>query len=341
MATAGTELTVERRAKAEATLSEPQPPSAQVLLTGPLGAMVFVHGKLHGSLPLESPLSLSPGRIACSSKPAIASTSHELTVRAGEQLQLHLTLPDAVLLLPDEQAMSEVPELMSIARRAAEDAGLIVIPERDCELLVQSSTEYTGCERSLLCMRRVGKMLGAQSVIMLERRLSRVWAGRLVRSDDGALGSATSEGCASCTSDDLAIRTTIRQLIPRRQIPQKPPGQPPARVSSQCRAQPRWIVYSVGAPAATAPGRSVQANGAAVATAQRHGNLARSDGHKPDAALFDGATTSPIASTCAWGVADHRRRRPCGDGNRLLGRCRPSALTAADGTGVLASRSTN
>lgn len=226
MATAGTELTVERRAKAEATLSEPQPPSAQVLLTGPLGAMVFVDGKLHGSLPLESPLSLSPGSHRLLLESGYRTTPHELTVRAGEQLQLHLTLPDAVLLLPDEQAMSEVPELMSIARRAAEDAGLIVIPERDRELLVQSSTEYTGCERSLLCMRRVGKMLGAQSVIMLERRLSRVWAGRLVRSDDGALGSATSEGCASCTSDDLAIRRIIRQLIPRRQISQKPPGQP-------------------------------------------------------------------------------------------------------------------
>jgi hypothetical protein len=123
MATAGTELTVERRAKAEATLSEPQPPSAQVLLTGPAGAMVFVDGKLHGSLPLESPLSLSPGPHRLLLESGYRTTPHELTVRAGEQLQLHLTLPDAVLLLPDEQAMSEVPELMSIARRAAEDAG--------------------------------------------------------------------------------------------------------------------------------------------------------------------------------------------------------------------------
>jgi hypothetical protein len=160
-----------------------------------------------------------------------------------------------------------------------------------------------------------------------------------VRSDDGALGSATSEGCklhqrrprdsthhppADSSSPDLA--ETARPAA--------------ARVSSQCRAQPRWICTRVGAPAATAPGRSVQANGAAVATAQRHGNLARSDGHKPDAALFDGATTSPIASTCAWGAADHRRRRPCGDGNRLSGSMPLVRLTATDSTGVLAIRST-
>jgi len=230
-ATAGPEVTAERRAKAEALINLASTlPNGLLTLSGPAGALVFVDGRLHGALPLESPLWLTTGPHRVVLETGYRTAQQELTLRSGEERALTLALPDAVLLLSDETVMAQNPALLMVAHRAAEDAGLVVIPERDRERLVQSAPDYRDCERSLLCMRRVGKMLGAQSVIMLERRRQGLWAGRLLDSDDGALTSGTSEGCRTCDSDDLAVRRVIRELAQRRHAPRARPlldSQPP------------------------------------------------------------------------------------------------------------------
>lgn len=244
LATGGMEVTAERRAKVEAALAEPHEPSAQVLLTGPPGALVLVDGQLHGTLPLESPLSVAPGTHRLLIEIGYRMSTYELSLRAGEQRPLTTTLPDAVLLLPDEKIMSTHPELLTVSQRAAEEAGLTVIPERDRELIVHSLPEYENCERSLLCMRRVGKMLGAQSVLRLERRNSGLWAGRMVDSDDGALSSLTSESCKNCPSDDLAIRWVVKQLALRRHAP---------RAKTTLDAEPRALLSLDGFGVGEAP----------------------------------------------------------------------------------------
>ena len=244
LATGGMEVTTERRAKVEAALADSNEPIAQVALNGPPGALVFVDGRLHGTLPLESPLVVAPGAHRLSIEIGYRMSTYELSLRTGEQRQLTTTLPDAVLLLPDEKIMSTHPELLTVSQRAAEEAGLTVIPERDRELIVHSLPEYEHCERSLLCMRRVGKMLGAQSVIRLERQNSGLWAGRMVDSEDGALSSLSSESCKNCSSDDLAIRWVVKQLALRRHTP---------RAKTTLDADPRAILSLDGFGIGEAP----------------------------------------------------------------------------------------
>ncbi len=223
VATAGSELTSERRAKAEAVLADLREQTATVTVTGPDGAFVFVDGKLHGALPLQSPLLLSPGSHRCSVEIGYRQALHEVNLRSDEALTIHSTLPDAALILPDEREMAVHPELLTVAQRAAEEAGLTVVPDRDRELILASLPDHQGCEQSLLCMRRFGRMLGAQSVIMLEQAKPGSWLGRLVDSEDGALSSATSERCRSCKSDDQALRFVVKQLASRRHAPRAKP----------------------------------------------------------------------------------------------------------------------
>lgn len=223
VATAGVELTSERRAKAESVLADLREPTATVTITGPDGAFVFVDGRLHGSLPLQSPLLLSPGSHRCSVEIGYRQAQHQFNVRSDDSVSIQSTLPDAALILPDESVMAAHPELLLVAQRAAEEAGLTVVPDRDRELIVGGLPDHQGCEQSLLCMRRVGRMLGAQSVIMLHQTKPGSWLGRLVDSEDGALSLAQSERCRSCTSDDQALRFVVKQLASRRHVQRAKP----------------------------------------------------------------------------------------------------------------------
>lgn len=223
VATAGTELTSERRAKADAVKAELREQTATVTLTGPDGAFVFVDGKLHGSLPLQSPLVLSTGNHRVSVEIGYRQTVHEVQLHSDDSVSIQSTLPDAVLILPDERVMATHPELLTVAQRAAEEAGLTVVPERDRELILSSLPDHDGCAQSLLCMRRVGRMLGAQSTIMLQQQATGSWIGRQVDSEDGALGSVQSERCRTCNSNDQAIRFVVKQLGSRRHVPRARP----------------------------------------------------------------------------------------------------------------------
>ncbi len=219
LATAEDELTSERRSKAETALSEWTGASAQLDLRGPAGAMVIVDGRLHGSLPLQTPLVLTPGSHTVVLESGYRTTEQTVKLRSTENRLLTMTIPEATLLLPDESAMSSTPLLLTVARRAAEESGRIVIPDRDRELLLQSAPDYGNCDGSLLCMRRVGRMLGAQSVISLKRISPGRWAGRLLDTEDSALTSATSEDCTGCDTDDRAIRRVVQKLLDRQHSP--------------------------------------------------------------------------------------------------------------------------
>ncbi len=219
LATAEDELTSERRSKSESALLESTGPTAQLDLRGPPGAMVLVDGRLHGSLPLQTPLLLSPGSHAVVIESGYRTSEQAVTLRAMEQRQLPMNLPEATLILPDEAAMSSMPLLLTVARRTAEETGRIVIPDRDRELLLQSAPDYDNCDGSLLCMRRVGKMLGAQSVISVKRLGPGQWAGRLLDTEDSAVTSTHSEDCSSCNTDDRAIRRIVQKLLGRQHSP--------------------------------------------------------------------------------------------------------------------------
>lgn len=211
VATADTELTSERRSKADSAIAEFGGPSSQVDLQGLAGAMVTVDGRLHGSLPLQTPLLLSPGAHVIGLEMGYRTAQHELTLQTMERRTVLLGLPEATLILCDEQVPN--PTLWPAARRAAEDSGRIVIPDRDRELFLQSAPEYAGCESSLLCMRRVGKMLGAQSVVSVFRRSGGKFAARLLDTSDSAMASATSDDCTSCDSDEKAVGYVVHKLL--------------------------------------------------------------------------------------------------------------------------------
>jgi hypothetical protein len=64
-------------------------------------------------------------------------------------------------------------------------------------------------------MRRVGKMLGAQSVIGLLRTPRGDFAARLLDVGDSAMASAQSSECRSCDSDEKSIRHVVHKLLSR------------------------------------------------------------------------------------------------------------------------------
>ncbi len=215
LATADTELTSERRSKAESAMAELTGPSAQLDLRGPASAQVTVDGRLHGAMPLQTPILLAPGSHVIVVESGYRTAQQELTVQAMENRTLTMNLPEATLILPDEQATSRTPSLSAVARRTAEENGRIVIPDKDRELFLQSAPEYAGCAASLLCMRRVGKMLGAQSVIGLLRTPRGDFAARLLDVGDSAMASAQSSECRSCDSDEKSIRHVVHKLLSR------------------------------------------------------------------------------------------------------------------------------
>lgn len=222
LAQAGSERTAERAAKAE-SLTKPLPvPFGQVTVTGLASAQVFVGGRLRGALPLVSPLLLSPGPHTLLVQHGYRSVQKEILVRPQETLAVQVDLPEATLLLSDDQWVAENPALFSVMKHAAEALGQTVVSERDYDLLSQRSIEYAACGESLLCMRRVGKMLGTQSVISVGRT-NGVWLGRLLAVRDGAWTSSSSAKCTTCPGDDLAIRFVVQELLGKAT---KPRGEP-------------------------------------------------------------------------------------------------------------------
>lgn len=166
-ALAGTELSPERRHTLLSTLAALREPAGSLRVRGEDGAALRVDGRFAGTLPLPAtaPLLLGPGPHRVRSEHGHRSTERTVTIEPGVAAEVALPLPPAVVLLADPARPQDGRDERTLAARSAEAAGLVVIPERDRELLLGGATEYDGCEDSLPCQRRLAQFLGARFVL--------------------------------------------------------------------------------------------------------------------------------------------------------------------------------
>ena len=169
-------------------------PSAIARLRGPASAQVTVDGRLHGAMPLQSRFCLRwfpchRRRKRLSHSPARADGPSD-----GKPHPLTMNLPEATLILPDEQATSRTPTLS--ARWPDEPLKKMAAPSFPTKIAscFAKAPEYAGRCRESFCMR-----VRRQNAWSTERdRSFRTprgdFAARLLDVGDSAMASAQSSG---------------------------------------------------------------------------------------------------------------------------------------------------
>ncbi len=213
---AESELTLAIR-EAERVLGTPAPPSGSLTIRGERGTLVFVDGRIVGSLPLPVPLLVSPAehKIALSrGAQRIEDQVQILAGRAGE-LRSDVTSGALVLsLLPGVLLIEDWRDLADGLRQRllqAVEKGLLshrLSPlSREFALQLAGSQQLAGCLTQASCQIDLARKVEAEAVLALRVRQSATGAQLRVGLLDLEVGeeaSADEHTCSSCTPEQLA-----------------------------------------------------------------------------------------------------------------------------------------
>ncbi len=157
--------------EAERILSLPRPPHGKLQVSGEVGMLVAVDGRLRGSLPLSQPLLLSPGEHKVSLQAGAQQHLETVTIKPARFVELRysaqtqsvvLSVVPVMLLIDDYQGpIVEAQKQLARAIDSALQAEHYSPLRRDAALESISDNSLAGCLDTLPCQAQLAQKNGA------------------------------------------------------------------------------------------------------------------------------------------------------------------------------------
>lgn len=210
------ELTLAIR-EAERVLASAVPPSGSLSIRGERGTLVFVDGRVVGSLPLPLPILVSPAEHKLALSRGTQRIEDQVQILAGRSGELRtdvtsgalvLSILPGVLLIEDWR---ELPEGVRPRLLQAVEKGLLshrLSPlSRDFALQLSGTPQISGCLGEARCQIDLARKVDAGAVLDIRVRQNPAGAQLRVGLLDLEVGeeaSADEQTCKSCTPEQLS-----------------------------------------------------------------------------------------------------------------------------------------
>lgn len=194
------------------------------VLSGDVGAVLRVDGRVAGVLPLTTPLLLTPAAHRFSiEKNRRSFETNLLQIPSGQRVHLQLALASryavltvatgvALLVVPSNVSADGKAQLMQLLGPAVSQAhGFLIAREQTEGALQRIGSPLSGlCPQNLECQEQLAKFLDARQVLTLSI-LPSLDAPKSLRLqlfdlDTGSIAAAEQEECGACTTESLKQR---------------------------------------------------------------------------------------------------------------------------------------
>lgn len=207
-------------AEAHRVLAAPRPPSAEVTLLGPTGALVFVDEKLVGALPLSAPLILGAGMKDLAIELKQQRIADRVRIMARRTAEVRFELSSGLVVASQGPALLLLTDLAgstpttSQALQAGIEQG--AIQRRWVALLPESlPLPLSQCAADLACLRNAANQQEVEHVVVLRSLPERGMVMTMIDTVVGAPIADKQIGCAGCAPVALtnAARDGVSPLI--------------------------------------------------------------------------------------------------------------------------------
>jgi hypothetical protein len=202
------------------------------VISGDVGAVLRVDGRVAGVLPLTTPLLLTPtGHRFSIEKNRRSFETNLLQIPSGQRVHLQLALASryavltvatgvALLVVPSSVSSDVKTQLMQLLGPAVSQAhGFLIAREQTEQALQRVGAPLSGqCAERLDCQERLAKLLDASQVLTVSILPSldapKTLRIQLFDMDTGSIAAAEEQECAACTAESLKQRAiTLAQTV--------------------------------------------------------------------------------------------------------------------------------